>query len=220
MTCSVAHAQLTLSGSTTGWFTDFGQPNTTVTNAPDGSSALFATGIPYGSSTQSMIKFDAQSFTDVSSGEPIHVGLFTITNGVTLLGSAASQAEFNLGLKLTSPTSENLALTAFTFNIDNTPNQGTGGAGGVVPDQFGVSFSQPAPMWIDNTLVKFTVVYDPMTTTVPEGSSVVRGDVYVTFTPVPEPSTYAIGGALLLVGLVAYRRFRRTPSDALPLAAA
>ncbi len=209
LTCSVAQAQLQLSGRTTGWFTDFGQPNTTVVNAADGSSAWFATGIPYLDSTQSSILFEGQSFTNVGSGDPIHVGLFTITNGITLLGSAAAEAEFQLGLELTSPVSDSLFLSTLTFAIDNTPNGGVVGEGGGVPDSFGVTFVQPAPIKIGDSWVQFSIVYDPLETAVPEGESIVRGDIYVTFTPIPEPSTYALGGALLLVGVVAYRRFRK-----------
>jgi hypothetical protein len=197
-----ARADLTLSGNSTGSFDDLSQPNTIVTNAADGSSALWVSGIPTPPSMEpTMIQFSSQTFTDVTSGQPIDVGLFTIHNGIDNAGSTAATAIFNLGLNITSPAFGPLALSTFTFAIDNTLNGPT-----MVPDQFGVTFDQPAPVVIDGNLVKFNIVFAPPTTTVPEGASVTRGDIFVTFTPVPEPSTYALWGVLLVGGLIAYRR--------------
>jgi hypothetical protein len=205
LTCTVANAQLLLSGWTTGSFDDLAEPNTTVVNAADGSAASFHTGIPY-HSTQSKIEFVNSSFTDVGSGNPLQVGLFTITNGMTLLGSAAETASFNLGLQLTSPVWQTVAITPILFHIDNTPNGAIG-----VPDSFSVSFSQPAPIHIQNFLVQFHVNVTPLDFLVPENATVKKGDITVTFTPitpVPEPATYALWGSALLVGFVAYRRVR------------
>lgn len=201
--CSMANAQLMLSGHTTGSFTDFSQPNTTVTNAPDGSWAQFHTGIPFGASTQSKIDFTNATFTNVNSGDPIQIGIFNITNGITLLGSAAATAEFHIGLQLTSPTMDAVAISTVLFHIDNTPN----GPGGV-PDTFSVTFDQPPPLLLAGFLVQFHVSVDPASFVIPEGGSIQKGDITVTFTPVPEPSTYAAFGAVLLVGVVAFRRVR------------
>ena len=214
LTCSLANAQLLLSGKTTGTFVDLAEANTTVSNAPDGSWAKFSTGIPYGASTQSSIEFSNDTFTDVGYGEPIQVGLFTITNGRTLLGSGAPTAQFNLGLELTSPEWQEIALTTMTFHIDHTPNNA-----GTNPDQFSVAFTQPPSVKIADYLVQFHVHFDPMEFQVPEDTWVQKGDVYVTFTPVPEPSTYAAFGAALLVGFVAYRRFRGNKPATTPAAA-
>ncbi|HWA86662.1 MAG TPA: choice-of-anchor K domain-containing protein [Opitutus sp.] len=200
---SLAHAQLMLSGHTKGAFEDLGEANTSVTNAPDGSSAHFATGIPATGSTQSMIDFTNTDFSNVVSGDPIQVGLFTIHNGRTLIGSGAPEAKFDLGLYLTSPAVGDLSVTTLNFSIDHTVNTGAG-----VPDVFSVTWNSPAPVTIDNYLVQFHVHFDPADFQVPEDSSVQRGDVYVTFTPIPETSAFAIGGAFLLLGLVGYRRFR------------
>ncbi|HYP16535.1 MAG TPA: choice-of-anchor K domain-containing protein [Opitutus sp.] len=210
----MAHAQLLLSGKTTGSFVDLAEANTTVTNTPDGSYAKFSTGIPFGASTQSSIEFSNDTFTDVGYGEPIQVGLFTIVNGRTLVGTGAPTAQFNLGLELTSPAWQEVALSTITFNIDHTPNSGS-----TIPDQFSVSFNQPAPLHIGDYLVQFHVHFDPTEFVVGEDTSVTRGDITVTFTPVPEPSTYAAFGAALLVGVVAYRRFRGDKNAALPAAA-
>ncbi|ACB77622.1 choice-of-anchor K domain-containing protein [Opitutus terrae] len=207
LTAAAANAQLLLSGHTTGSFQDLSEANTTVTNAGDGSSATFQTGIATTGSTQSRIEFQNATFSDVGSGEPIQVGLFNITNGVTELGSGAPTAQFNLGLELNSPEMQQLVLSTITFHIDHTPNRP-----GAVPDTFAVTFNQPAPVKIQNTLVQFHVNVDPSEFPIAENGTIQKGDITVTFTPVPEPSTYAACGAALLVGLIGYRRFRATRS--------
>jgi hypothetical protein len=200
---STARADLVLSGETTGSFVDMGQPNTTVVNNPGADTALWESGIPEPPSTlQTSILFQGQDFTDVTSGEAIDVGLFTIHNGIDELHSTADTAVFNLGLALTSPSSSDVALTTFTFDINNTPNNPS-----LKPDQYGVTFTEPGPEVIDGNLVQFNVVFSPPIISVGEGMTTTRGDVFVTFTPVPEPSTYALWGALLVGGIIVYRRF-------------
>jgi hypothetical protein len=93
-----------------------------VSNAPDGSWATFHTGIPVMGSTQSKIEFTNVTFNNVGSGEPIQVGLFNITNGMTAVGSGAPTAKFNIGLQLTSPVSQTVAISSILFHIDHTPN--------------------------------------------------------------------------------------------------
>nr|WP_044891828.1 choice-of-anchor K domain-containing protein [Opitutus terrae] len=214
LTCSLAHAQLLLSGYTTGSFVDLSEPNTTVSNAGDGSWATFHTGIAATGSTQSKIEFSNTTFTDVASGDPIQVGLFEITNGMTLIGSGAPTAQFNLGLELTSPVMQSVALTQITFHVDHTPN-----LPGAIPDTFSASFTQPTAMKIGDYLVQFHVNFDPAEFQVAENTMVQRGDITVSFTPVPEPATYAAWGAALLVGLVGYRRLRARSAASLPAAA-
>lgn len=215
LTFSAANAQLLLSGHTTGSFVDLAEANTTVDNAPDGSSAKFSTGIPWEDSSQSIISFTNAAFNDVGSGQIIQAGLFEITNGMTLLGSGAHTAQFNLGLQLTAPEWQAIALTTIQFTIDHTPN----GPGGI-PDTFSVSFDQPSVVQIGNYLVQFHVNFEPTHFQIAENATVQRGDVTVTFTPVPEPSTYAAFGAALLVGFVAYRRIRGSKTlPTLPAAA-
>jgi hypothetical protein len=210
-----AHAQLMLSGHTTGSFDDLGSPNTTVVNAPDGESASFHTGIPVSGSTQSSIQFTNVNFSNVESGEPIQVGLFNIRNGMTVIGSGQETAVFNLGLELTGPESMSLAIGSINFHIDHTPNLPA-----LIPDAFAVSFNQPPPVMIQNTLVQFHINVEPLEFPLAENATVQKGDITATFTPVPEPSTYALGGAVLLVGAAAYRRFRsRSVVPALPVAA-
>ena len=203
LTCTVANAQLLLSGNTTGSFDDLAEANTTVANAADGSWATFHTGIPVMGSTQSKIEFANVAFNNVGSGEPIQVGLFTITNGMTAIGSGAPTAKFNVGLKLTAPEGRTVAVSSILFHIDHTPN-----LPGAIPDTFSVSFAQPDPIHVKNTLVQFHVNVDPLEFQVAENSTIQKGDITVSFTPVPEPATYAAWGAALLVGFVAYRRIR------------
>ena len=205
LTCTVANAQLLLSGHTTGSFDDLSEANTTVTNSGDGSWAKFSTGIPVMGSTQSSIEFQNVAFNNVGSGEPIQVGLFTITNGMTAIGSGAPIARFNVGLELTSPVWQTVAISTINFHIDHTVNPP---AGGGVPDTFAVSFDQPSPLKIQNTLVQFHVNVSPLEFQVAENATIQKGDITVSFTPVPEPATYAAWGAALLVGFVAYRRIR------------
>lgn len=199
---TVAHAQLMLSGHTTGSFVDLSEPNTTVNNASDGSFASFKTGIPAPGSFKSSIVFTNATFTNVNSGDPVQIGLFEVTNGTTLLGSGAPYATFNLGLELTSPAMQTLAMSQFTFTIDHTPN-----TPGAKPDTFSVAYDQPNSTIIDGYKVDFSVVMDN-DFQLAEGATTTKGALYVTFTPVPEPATYALCGAALLGGLVAYRRFR------------
>ena len=203
LTCSVSQAQLLLSGHTIGSFDDLAEANTTVSNAPDGSWATFHTGIPVMGSTQSKIEFTNVTFNNVGSGEPIQVGLFNITNGMTAVGSGAPTAKFNIGLQLNSPVSETVAISSILFHIDHTPN-----LPGAIPDTFSVSFSQPDPIKIQNTLVQFHINVDPLDFQVAENATVQKGDITVSFTPVPEPATYAAWGAALLVGFIALRRIR------------
>ena len=205
LTCTVANAQLLLSGHTTGSFDDLAEANTTVTNSADGSWAKFATGIPVMGSTQSKIEFTNVAFNDVGSGEPIQVGLFTITNGMTAIGSGAPIARFNVGLELTSPVWQTVAISTINFHIDHTINPPEGGG---VPDTFAVSFDQPSPLKIQNTLVQFHVNVSPLEFQVAENATIQKGDITVSFTPVPEPATYAAWGAALLVCFVSYRRNR------------
>ena len=202
--CTVANAQLLLSGTTTGSFVDLSEANTTVANAPDGSWATFHTGIPVSGSTQSKIEFTSAAFNNVASGEPIQVGLFNVTNGMTEIGSGAPTAQFKLGLQLTAPEWQTVALSTITFTIDHTPN----GTDGSIPDTFSLAFNQPAPVVVKNTLVQFHINVEPLGFQVAENATVQKGDITVTFTPVPEPATYAAWGAALLVGFVAYRRIR------------
>lgn len=201
---TVAHAQLLISGRITGEFTDTPGANDTIYNAPDGSSAWFKSGIPYGAgSVQSAIEFSQKNFADVGSGGLIAEELFRVTNGRNLLGSTASSAHFDLWVTLTDPESHAGLLTSIAFTIENTPNNG-----GLVDDVFEISASSIAPFTYAGYVVQFDFVA-PGTFTLHENESTPIGELYVRFIPAPEPATYGALGALVLLGLAGYRTFRR-----------
>lgn len=200
---SVAHAQLLLSGRVTGMFTDTPGAHDSIYNAPDGSFASFKSGVPdQPGGDQTMIEFAAQTFTDIGPG-PVATDLFKLTNGRNFLGTTASSAHFDLWLELTSPVTSSTLLTPVGFTIMNTPN-----GDGNVDDVYSFSSSPISPMMIDNYRVQF-MFSAPDGFTLHEKDSGYMGDLSVRFTPVPEPSTYALTGAALLMGLVGFRSLRR-----------
>lgn len=197
---------LTLSGSTAGFFEGASSGNTTITNVPDGSFASFRTGVPVGS-FKSGVVFNSASFTNLSDGDTFGLGVITYYNGLTHIGTSSADALFDFYVNLTSPTASSFLLTTVDFGIDatvNTPENKN-------PDVFTASFTQPAPVLIDGQWVKFTINDLPASTMVKENTFVKLAEVTVTFlnlTPVPEPATYGLMGALGLMGLVGYRRLR------------
>lgn len=218
LAASAAHA-LTLSGSTAGFFQGASSGFTVVTNVPDGSFASFRTGNPVSGSFKSGVVFNSASFANINSGDTFGLGSITYYNGITKIGTSSADAMFDFYINLTSPTVSSLLLTTVKFGIDatiNTPDNAN-------PDVFTASFTQPAPVLIDGTWVKFTINELPSETLVPENMIVRLAEVTVTFmNPVPEPATYGIMGAIGLMGLAGYRRFRaqRGNSVSAPMAAA
>lgn len=198
-----ASAQLKLSGKLTGAFTNPLGPNDSMHNAADGSAAWFRSGIPYGEgSVQSAIEFSQKDFVDVEGGL-VASEIFRVTNGRNLLNSTATSADFNLYITLTSPEAHAGLLTAIPFSIENTPNEGS-----LVDDVFNVSWSPIAPFLYAGYRVQFEFVA-PETLIIAENESAEIGELYVSFTPVPEPATYAAFGASLLLGLAGLRAWRR-----------
>ena len=197
---------LTLSGSTAGFFEGASSGDTTITNVPDGSFASFRTGVPVGS-FKSGVVFNSASFANLSDGDTFGLGVITYYNGLTHIGTSSADALFDFYVNLTSPTASSFLLTTVDFGIDatvNTPENTN-------PDVFTASFTQPAPVLIDGQWVKFTINDLPASTMVKENTFVKLAEVTVTFlnlTPVPEPATYGLMGALGLMGLVGYRRLR------------
>jgi hypothetical protein len=213
-----AHA-LTLSGSTAGFFEGVSSGNTVVTNVPDGSFASFRTGKPVSGSFKSGVAFSGSDFTGITSGDTFALGSISYYNGVTKIGTSSAEALFDFYINLDSPTVSTLLLTTVKFGIDATINNSENKN----PDLFTASFTQPAPVLIDGTWVKFTINDLPGSTQVKENTIVTLADVTVTFlNPVPEPATYGLMGALGLMGLAGYRRFRasRGGSTMAPMAAA
>jgi PEP-CTERM motif len=218
LAASAAHA-LTLSGDTAGYFQGVSSGATVVTNVPDGSFASFRTGSPVSGSFKSGVVFNGQSFANISSGDTFALGVIKYYNGITRIGTSSADALFDFYINIDSPTNDTFLLTTIKFGIDATINN----ADNKNPDVFTASFSQPAPVLIDGTWVKFTINDLPASTKVPENQIVELAQVTVTFlNPVPEPATYGLMGALGLMGLAGYRRFRaqRGSSTMAPLAAA
>jgi hypothetical protein len=210
---------LTLSGSTAGYFQGLSSGNTTITNVPDGSFASFRTGLPVSGSFKSGVVFNGSDFTGISNGDTFALGVISYYNGITKIGTSSADALFDFYINLDSPTNSTFLLTTVKFGIDATINN----ANNVNPDLFTASFTQPAPVLIDGTWVKFTINDLPASTQVKENTIVTLADVTVTFlNPVPEPATYGLMGALGLMGLAGYRRFRasRGGSTMAPMAAA
>lgn len=207
---SVAHAQLLLSGRVTGNFTDTPGPHDTIYNAPDGSSAWFKSGIPeHSTDKQTSIEFSQKLFTDIGPGL-VADNLFKITNGRTLLHSTATAAHFDLKLELTAPEMQNHLLTSIPFTIENTPN---GPDPHSVDDLYTISSGPIAPFKVGDYLVQFKFTA-PDSFTIHENQSLDVGRLDVTFTPVPEPSTYAAAGAALMIGLIGFRTLRRRRAEA------
>jgi len=215
---SAAHA-LTLSGSTAGFFEGVSSGFTVVTNTPDGSFASFRTGLPVGAgSFKSGVSFTADSFANVTSGDTLALGAITYYNGVTRIGTSSATAAFDFWITLDSPVASSFLLTTVTFGIDPTVNSNN-----LIPDKFTASFTQPAPVLIDGTWVKFKINDLPSSTLVAENTVVQLAEVTVSYlSPVPEPATYGLMGALGLMGLAGYRRLRaqRGSTAMAPLAAA
>jgi len=207
-----AHA-LTLSGSTAGEFQGVSSGTTVVNNAADGSFASFRTGTPVSGSFKSGIEFNSESFTNINSGDTFALGSITYYNGITLIGTSSADAMFDFYLNLDSPEMTSFLLTTVTFGIDATVNTPEN----VNPDVFTASFTQPAPVLIDGQWVKFTINDLPASTQVPENQIVELAQVTVSYlNPVPEPATYGIMGALGLLSLAGYRRFRAQRGNGAP----
>jgi PEP-CTERM motif. len=202
-----AHAQLSLSGSTRGEFTGSDSIFTWISNGPV-TSTLY-TGLPTILLPTTHIQFNGDSFTGVGDNDTFDLGRVHIRNGITLFDTAASLVTMDLYLNLPANGILDHKLTTLTFAIENTPNFG------FVPDVFFISYSTPASIKVDNTLVDFALSFSD-NDYIESGQWIGEKklgsvDLYATvnFTPVPEPSTYAACAAAGLIGLVAWRRTRR-----------
>lgn len=204
-----AHAQLLSGGVTRGEFTDPALPFTSVINSTDVS--LFQSGIPSRPAhTQTSIEFTASAFGEVVNGGQLDLGNIVIANGRTLGGSTASWAAMDVYLNLPDEGIVDFKLTTLTFSIDNTENNGS-----LVPDLFLVSIGNPNTLTVDGRQLTFDVQLTNPAFALGSGASISESDsasfglfANIAFTPVPEPSTYALWGAALLTGVIALRRFR------------
>ncbi len=212
-----AHAGLVLSGSTTGAFEGSSGGFTEINNAADGSFASFRTGVPVDGSFKSGVVFNGQTFSNVHSGDTFALGMITYYNGITKIHTSSATADLDFALNLTDPALGNIDLTTIHFGIDATINSGS-----LKPDLYTASFTNPAPVLIGDTWVKFSLNDLPSATQVNENTWVQLANVTVTYlSPIPEPSTYGLMGAAALCGVAALRRFRgKRSGPAGPLALA
>ena len=213
-----AQAEFVLSGMTQGFFQGVSNGSTVITNSPDDSFASFRTGIPIPGSFQSGVVFEGQTFENITSGDTFSLGLVTYINGRTLIGSSSNTALLDFYINLSDPVLDPILLTTITFGIDATVNT----QAGTNPDVFTASFIQPAPMMIGGRLVTFKINDLQGVVNVKESTYLQIADVTVTYlSPVPEPSTYGLMGAMGLMSLGAYRRLRgkRGNSAVAPVAA-
>lgn len=205
-----AQAELVLSGMTQGFFQGVSNGNTVIENEADGSFASFRTGIPIPGSFQSGVVFDGQTFNNIVSGDTFSFGLVTYINGRTLVGTSSDTALLDFYIDLEDPALDPIFLTTVTFGIDATVNT----QAGTNPDVFTASFIQPAPILIGGTLVTFRINDLQGIVNVAEDTYLQVADITVTYlTPVPEPGTYGLMGAVGLMSLGAYRRFRGKRSN-------
>jgi hypothetical protein len=212
-------AQLELSGTASGAFSDPGSAFTQVTNGPVVS--LFESGVPYRPDAPyfdavTSIRYTGSSFANVGEGEQLDLGLLNITNGITLLGTTAKTAKMDLYLHLPADGITNFKLTTLLFSIDTTANQG-----GLVPDLFLIGHSDVNSLNVGGRKVSFDLNLTNPAFATGDGASIREGQsatdgLYATlhFSPIPEPSTYALFGAALLAGVALWRRSRAGLSSA------
>lgn len=200
-----AHAEFVLTGMTQGFFQGSSNGNTVITNTPDDSFASFRTGIPISGSFQSGVIFEGQTFENIMSGDTFSFGLVTYVNGRTLVGTSSNNALLDFYIDLEDPALDPILLTTISFGIDATVNT----QAGTNPDVFTASFIQPAPVLIGGRLVTFRINDLQGVVNVKESTYLQVADITVTYlSPVPEPSTYGLMGAVGLMSLGAYRRLR------------
>lgn len=212
------HAQLLLTGSTYGEFVDPGLAHTTVSNGAVVSA--FQSGVPFRPNapyfdTKTSITYTGSSFADIGDGDILDLGLLKIVNGVTKLKTTAGSASMDLYLDLAELAP--FKLTTLSFSIDNTSNNGVSN----IPDLFYVGHTLVNPFKVDGRTVTLDLQFTNPALSVGSGAAIGEGmfaldGIYaiVHFSPVPEASTYALWGAVLLVGAVLVRRNRSTSAAA------
>jgi hypothetical protein len=185
---------------------DRGFSHTSITNTPTDSQ--FITGQAADASGPTKLTLLDSSFTNVGSGGVLAQDFLLIHNGYNKIGTTADHATADLMIDLPSLGVMGHYLTTLTVGINNTENLGTG-----TDDQYFVSFA-PAPSHLDvgNMRIWFSLSF-PGFDVAPGTAIAERGDgmtglLTVRFTPIPEPSTYALMGASVL-GLVILLRQRR-----------
>lgn len=215
-TCAVAHAQLELVGTTYGTFSDAVGGVDMIANGNPIST--FSTGTPW-KSPRTSIKFSGDagpsSFDLSGDGDQDNFGKISITNGSDLIGTDATSVSMDLFADFTNIGLSNFDLTTLTFTLTNTPDGSTPGG---VPDNYQIAYTPLSSFTYHNVMVSFTLlnVGDPNSFFNPGGrwinegklgsENIILGVTETVLNPVPEPSTYALWGCVLLLGAVILKR--------------
>ena len=217
---AAAHAQLELSGSTYGVFSDpVGGMSNVISNSMP--TSTFTTGNVMGkvsaANPHTSVKFSGDSgatgFDLTGDGDQDSFGKITITNGMDLMKSTATGVTMELFANFTSIGLNNFDLGTLTFTFINTPD---GTVPGGVPDTYIVTAGPLASFTHDGVKVGFTLMntdtvnsfFDASGRAINEkklaSENLILG--VTEFSIVPEPSTYALWGCALLGCAVLFRR--------------
>ncbi len=202
-TTSAMRAGTLLSGNTAAFFQPSANPNVTIANTTDGSNASFRTGVPVENSFKSGVVFNDGDFENIANGDTFSLGLLKYYNGLSRVGTSSGSSRLDLYLNFDDPAVGRVHLTTITFGIDATVNTHAH----LTPDIFTASFQQPAPIWIDDQWVNFTIKGLPTSTAVAENTWTDLANLTVTVA-IPETSTFA---ALLGMGILAFTLRSRRP---------
>ena len=208
----VARAQL-ITGKFWGKFEpllpgDRGFAFTSITNTPF--QSIFRTGQQLHGGGVTTLTFTDRLFSHKGDGDLLGVNFLTLLNAPTLESTTADHAFVDVFMNVPAHGIHNWLLTTLDIGIDNTLNTGSGG----IPDLFLIAFTPLNSFTFGTTKVSFSLDFPPgfevsPGAQIPERHSAKTGELFVHMaSTVPEPSTYAAWGALLLLGLAGYRRVR------------
>jgi hypothetical protein len=196
---NVASAQLFMSGS----FAGPTPANSIISNTAN--SDAFSTGVSQGqppAAGRNAVRVNAtnpNSPVAFVPAAPIAMGNLVYSNRSNHSAQAFSTA-YNLTLNFTGGVS--VVLNPIVFALDTTA------PGGLGNDQFGAVSGQFGQVTVAGDVYDY-FISGLSSTFIAEGTATSAPvALFITFTPIPEPSTYGLIGAAGLIGLVVYRRRR------------
>ncbi len=190
---------------------------TSITNAPF--QSIFRTGQQVGGGGVTTLTETSRSFSGKGNGDLLGANFLTMLNAPTIVSTTADHAFVDIFMNVPAHGIHNWLLTTLDIGIDNTLNTGSGG----IPDLFLIAFTPLNSFTFGTTKVSFSLDFPPgfevsPGAQIPERHSARTGELFVHFaSAVPEPSTYAAWGALLLMGVAGWRKIRTRGVD--PMAA-